>query len=499
MIRAAGRRWIGRLACFFAATLSSAAWQTPMPMMGAGRPVFVEPFTTGDGSAKLRDDVIGELRKLGSVSVASTAASAGLILGGGGEIWVRGYRSLNPRSGTSPSNGTPIYGGYLAVELRDQEGGTIWSYLATPNSAFGDVSKNLAKQIAKHVAEALQHDAAQPSPVPSTQAGTNVPGNSPPSVAVRALKGAGATFPSPLYGKLITNYRRANPNLEITYDATGSEAGIRKLLSGDVDFAGSDSPAAIGQLAPGDEGKYLFFPAAVGAVVPIVNLPGVAGQIAFTPEILAGIYLGRIRKWNDPALAKVNPQVRLPDLDITVMHRSDGSGTSYVWTDYLSATSAEWKAKIGASLNPAWPVGRAANGNEGAAEMVKEIGGSIGYVEFIYALKNHLSFGKVRNQNGEFVAASLGSIGIAAGKAAAMGEDLKVSIVNAPGAGAYPIASFTWLVVPSRDLDGGRREALTGFLKWMTGPGQLQAAALGYLALPRDVVSREEAQLLRTR
>ncbi len=483
---AATRRWIERFACFLAAALLSPAWQSPTPKPGAGKPLFVEPFATAESSARLRDDVVGELHRLGTVTLAHDAASADLILAGGGEVWVRGYRSLNPRSGTSPSNGTPVYGGYLAVELRDRTGGTVWSYLATPSAAYGDVSKNLARQIAKRVAEAMQHDAAPSVPIPSAEAGTS-------------LIGAGATFPYPLYTKWITNYKRASPNVDITYDSIGSEAGIRKLLAGDVDFSGSDSPGAIAQLASSGESKYLFFPAAVGAVVPIVNLPGVASQLAFTPEALAGIYLGNIRKWNDPVLAKANPHVRLPDLDIAVIHRSDGSGTSYVWTDYLSKTNPEWKAKIGASLDPQWPVGKAANGNEGMAGMVKELGGSIGYVEFIYALKNHLSFGKVRNQDGEVVAASLESIGVAAAKASEMGPDLKVSIVNAPGPGAYPISSFTWIVVPAHISDEAKRNALVGFLNWMLGPGQLQAATLGYLALPKDVLPAEQAQVLRIR
>lgn len=474
------------LACLLSVALAASALQQP-----AVRHVYVEPFTTKEGSEKLREEVIAELRKLGppaSVSVVATASAADVVLGGGGEVWVRGYRSLNPRAGESVSNGTPVYGGFLSVELRDLKGETLWSYLATPNATVGDVSKNLATQIAKHVAEALRSpgrlDAAPPVASANLQ---------PEAI----LKGAGATFPYPLYEKWFTNYRRANPRLELTYEPVGSEAGIRGLLAGDIDFAGSDSPDAIRQLAPGEEGKYLFFPSAVGAVVPIVNLPGMTHTIAFTPEVLAGIYLGTIRKWNDPALRRVNPHVRLPDLDIVVVHRTDGSGTSYVWSDYLSKTSAEWKAKIGAGLDPQWPVGKAASGNEGVAELVKELGGSIGYVEFIYALQNHLSYGSVRNKNGEFVAASLESIGAAAGGAAGIGDDLKISIVDASGAGAYPISSFTWLVIPAHIADRARLSALTGFLKWMLGPGQVQAATLGYLGLPRDTIVREEAAVGR--
>lgn len=446
------------------------------------RHLYVEPFTTGEGSEKLRDNVTAELRKLGSVSLASSEADADVILGGGGEVWIRGYRSLNPRSGESPSNGTPLYGGYLSVELRDKSGVTLWSYLVTPNATAGDISKNLATQIAKHVAEAVRQDAAPLSAIPAAH----------PSAI---LRGAGATFPYPLYQKWFTNFRRASPGVELTYDPVGSEAGIRRLLAGEIDFGASDSPEAVTQLAPGKDSGYLFLPSAIGAVVPIVNLPGVAGQIAFTPEILAGIYLGKITKWNDPALRKANPHLALPATDITVVHRSDGSGTSYVWSEFLSKANPEWQAKIGAGLAPEWPTGKAASGNDGVAGLVKEFGGSIGYVEFIYALQHHLSFGKVRNRSGEFLEASLESIEAAARNGAQMGQNLKVSIVDAPGAGVYPISSFTWLVVPAHIPDGAKRSALASFIKWMLGPGQTQAATLGYVRLPKDVIEREESVL----
>jgi phosphate transport system substrate-binding protein len=293
------------------------------------------------------------------------------------------------------------------------------------------------------------------------------------------------------------NYKRENPSVRITYDAVGSGAGVRRLLAGDVDLGASDSPEAIREITPGDEDKYLLFPSVVGAVVPIVNLPGISGDVVFTPEALAGIYLGKIKKWNDPVLMRANRGLRLPDLDIVVVHRSDGSGTSYAWTDYLSKTSPEWKAQVGSRLAPKWPVGRGASGNDGVAKLVKELGGSIGYVEFIYALQDHLNFGKVRNRNGEFVGASLESIAVAASRAVEIGDDFKVSIVDPPGAGAYPIASFTWFVVPAHVEDDAKRNAIAGFLRWMLGPGQRQAAALGYLALPKDIVSKEEEAILR--
>jgi phosphate transport system substrate-binding protein len=353
----------------------------------------------------------------------------------------------------------------------------------TPPAASGDISKDLSTQIVNKLAESLQQGAAvspgSPLPQPST-----------------TLTGAGATFPYPVYAKWFTNYRRENPTLQITYEPTGSETGIRRLLANDVDFGASDSPEAIHELAPQDEGKYLFFPSVAGALVPVVNLPGVS-NIAFTPEALAGIYLGKIKKWNDPILKRANRGLHLPDLDIVVVHRADGSGTSYAWTDYLSRVSPEWKTQVGTSLTPKWPTGREAEGNEGVSSLVKEQIGSIGYVEFIYALQNHLSYGRVQNREGEFVAASLESIAAAVSHSIKIRDDFKVSIADPPGTGAYPISTFTWIVVPAHSGDNDKRIALTSFLQWMLGPGQRQAAALGYLPLPKDVVTKEAAAISR--
>ena len=448
------------------------------------RRIYVEPFTTQAGSEKFREDVIAELRKLSSVSPVSDESSADAILGGGGEIWIKGYRSHNPQLGDAPPNGTPIYSGFLSIELRDKNGETLWSYLATPPAASRDVSNDLSKQIVTKLAESLEQGEAPPR-------------TAAPSQPTTILKGAGATFPYPVYEKWFTNYRRENPALQITYEPIGSEAGVRMLLADNVDFGASDSPEAVHELAPGDGEKYSFFPSVVGAVVPVVNLPGLRGDIAFTPEALAGIYLGKIKKWNDPILARANRGIRLPDLDIVVVHRADGSGTSYAWTDYLSKTSPEWKAQIGTSLAPRWPIGREATGNDGVSKLVKEQSGAIGYVEFIYALQNHLSYGRVRNRNGEFVAASLESIAAAASNSLKISDHFKISIVDAQGAGVYPISSFTWIIVPNRIPDVVKRNALSGFLQWMLGPGQRQAAALGYLPLPKDVVIKEAGAVAR--
>jgi phosphate transport system substrate-binding protein len=448
-----------RTLCAAALALPLLAFQAPEKRL------YVEPFATKSGSEALRGELISELRKLSGVSIVASAEGADETLGGGGEVWIKGYRSLNPRSGPSPSHGSPVYGGYLSVELKDRSGATLWSDLVTP-SGDGDISKDLAKRIAKHLAAAVVHPAEPASALPQPEL---------------RLKGAGATFPYPVYAKWFANYRLA----KIDYDAVGSEAGVKKLLAGEVDFGASDSPDAVRELG-GDPAKYVLFPTVVGAVVPIVNLPGVTGTIQFTPQALAGIYLGKIKKWNDPVLKQANRQVNLPDLDIVVVHRADGSGTSYTFSEFLSAGSAEW---TGSGLAPKWPVGRAAAGNDGVAKLVKEFGGAIGYVEYIYALNNHLSFGKVRNAHGEFVEASLESI------AAAVRSAPGASLTGAPGAGAYPIASFTWLVVPAHIADAAKRAGIEAFLRWMIGPGQAQAAALGYLELPKEVIRRAEASI----
>jgi phosphate ABC transporter phosphate-binding protein len=456
------------------------AWQTgPIP---PGRRIYVEPFATREGSEKFREGIVSELRKMKSVSLAADESSADEILGGGGEVWIKGYRSHNPQLGKVAPNGTPIYTGFLSIELRDKNGQTLWSYLATPPAASGDVSKDLSLLIAKKLNEALEQGEA---PIYSPS----------PSQPTTLLSGAGATFPFPVYEKWFTNYRRENSAVQITYEPIGSAAGVRKLLSNSVDFGASDSPEVIHDLAPGDDDKYLFLPSVVGAVVPVVNLPGVQGDIAFTPEALAGIYLGKIKKWNDPILARSNKNLRLPDLDIVVVHRADGSGTSYAWTDFLSKTNSEWKTEVGTSLTPKWPVGQEANGNDGVSKLVSEQSGSIGYVEFIYALQNHLSYGRVRNRNGEFIAASLESIAAAASRSTKLDHAFKVSIVDAPGAGVYPISSFTWMVIPAHMEDDTKRKALTGFLAWMLGSAQRQAAALGYLPIPKDLVTEEKAAI----
>jgi phosphate transport system substrate-binding protein len=311
--------------------------------------------------------------------------------------------------------------------------------------------------------------------------------------AAGLINGAGATFPFPIYFKWFDEYRKLHPDTQINYQSIGSGGGIRQLQAGTVDFGASDSPMTDEQIAKMAV-KPLHFPTVLGAVVPTYNVPGVSQELKFTPEALAEIFLGTAKKWNAPAIAKANPGVALPANDIVVIHRSDGSGTTFVWTDYLSKVSKPWSSRAGVGTSINWPVGLGAKGNEGVAGQVMQTPNSIGYVELVYAIQNRMSFGAVRNAAGAFVRADLASV-TAAAASTPMPEDFRVSIVNPPGKDAYPISSFTWLLIPSRIPNPAKRAALTGFLTWMLADGQKMTTALSYAPLPQDVVSREKSAI----
>ena len=315
------------------------------------------------------------------------------------------------------------------------------------------------------------------------------------AAAALSLTGAGATFPYPMYSKWFSEYHKLHADIEINYQSIGSGGGIKQVTEGTVDFGATDGPMNDEQLAEFKTKRncdVLHFPTVMGAVVPTYNIPGVAADLNFTPEALAGIFLGKITKWNDPAIASVNSGAKLPNADIVVVHRSDGSGTTFIWVDFLAKVSPEWKEKVGVKTSVNWPVGLGGKGNEGVAGQVKQTENSIGYVELIYAVQNKMSYGKVKNPAGVFVKADLASVtAAAAGAAANMPEDFRVSITNAPGKAAYPISSFTWLLVPNKIQDPAKKKAVTGFLTWMLGPGQAQGEALSYAPLPKAVVAKE--------
>jgi phosphate transport system substrate-binding protein len=315
-----------------------------------------------------------------------------------------------------------------------------------------------------------------------------------PAFAQTTLNGAGATFPYPMYSKWFSEYHKLHPDLEINYQSIGSGGGIRQVLAGTVDFGASDGPMTDEQLAQA-KSKILHVPTVLGADVPAYNIPGVTGELKFTPETLAGIFLGKISSWNDPAIAKDNPGVKFPNAPIIVVHRSDGSGTTYIWVDYLCKVSPEWQSQVGRGTSVRWPVGLGGKGNEGVAGMIRQMQGSIGYIELIYALENKIPYGVVRNSAGNFVKASLESVTAAAASVKSMPADFRVSITNAPGKDAYPISSFTWLLIPAQSKDPAKGKILADFLKWMVGPGQQMTAELAYAPLPANVAEKVKAEI----
>jgi phosphate transport system substrate-binding protein len=308
------------------------------------------------------------------------------------------------------------------------------------------------------------------------------------------INGGGATFPYPMYSKWFNDYK-AKKGVQINYQSKGSGFGVAQITAGTVDFGASDYALTDDQLKEFQSKRgmgVLEFPTVLGAAVPAYNIPGVTATLNFTPEALAGIYLGKITKWNDPELVKPNPSANLPNKDIVVVHRGEGSGTTFIWVDYLSKVSKEWETKVGRGGSVNWPVGLAGQGNEGVAGQVKQTPYSLGYIELTYAIQNKMPFGNVKNAAGEFLQASLASVTAAAAVTAKdMPEDFRVSITNAPGKGVYPISSYTWLLVPEKIADPAKKKVITDFLSWMLKDGQTMTEALSFAQLPKEVVAKE--------
>jgi phosphate transport system substrate-binding protein len=305
------------------------------------------------------------------------------------------------------------------------------------------------------------------------------------------INAGGATFPNPIYSKWFSEYNKMHPNIEINYQSQGSGFGIAQLTARSIDFGASDMPMTDEQLQKAGF-KILHFPTVLGAVVPTYNVPGVTVPLKFTQKALAGIYLGTITKWNDPEIAKPNAGVKLPAEDIVVVHRSEGSGTTFIWTDFLSKVSEDWKNKVSKGTTVNWPVGLGGKGNEGVTGVVKQTPNSIGYVELIFALQNNIAYGDVQNSSGAFVRANLASVSeAAAGAAKDMPADFRVSITNAPGKNAYPIASFTWMLIPAQIQDASKRDVIKGFLRWMMSDAQQFCETLSYSKLPVPIVAKE--------
>lgn len=301
------------------------------------------------------------------------------------------------------------------------------------------------------------------------------------------INGAGATFPNPIYSKWFSEYSQQHSNVHINYQPIGSGGGIRQVTDGTVDFGASDVTMTDEQLAQAKV-KVVALPTVLGAVVPVYNLPGVNKPLNFSGDVIADIYLGKISKWNDPRLAKDNPGVSLPDKAILPVYRSDGSGTTFIFTDFLAKVSPDWNSKVGKGASIKWPTGIGQKGNEGIAGMVRQAPNSIGYVELIYAIQNKMEFGAVRNSAGKFLRASTAGVtAAAAGAAKNMPPDYRISITNAPGPDSYPISSFTWLLIPTHSADPAKAKVLADFMGWMLDHGQSEAAALSYAPLPKQV------------
>lgn len=440
---------------------------------------------TDRGSIATRDRVVQKLKASGAVQFVPDAAQADAILHGNATVWLSGYVSTSPRSNGAEQ---PIYRGYASEEVTGKDGRTLWSYLVTPRRVeWTNITDDLGDQLAQALLSALgKKDARE-----NIWAAGNDTGLGHSSANMVVLQGAGATFPAPIYQKWFDTFTRGRPDVQIQYAAVGSGEGIRRLLAGQTDFGASDMPLSAEELKAPKE-KLLQIATVLGAVVPIYHVTGAPEGLNFTGEVLAGIFLGKIQRWNAPEIRAINKHAHLPDEPIVVIHRSDGSGTTFAWTDYLSKVSTEWKSSVGGGTEVKWPAGSGAEHNEGVAEAVRKTRNSIGYVEFIYALQHELEYAAVRNAAGEYVKADLDSMQAAAKTAAIPASSgFGVSITNASGKHTYPIATFTWLLLPLEGLDAAKRAALRDLLRWILMAGQKQCEGLGYAPLPVEFANRE--------
>jgi len=440
--------------------------------LGTVRTVFIAPVA-GNNSAAIGKRLTELLEHSGSLHVVSDPKTADAVLHATASIWVSGTVSANLRSNSARDVN---YQGHLSAELISRDRQTLWSYMVTPRTFRStSITDDLVDQLAARLVAAIRSGIPYPT-APNAVLNTA-------SVTIQA---AGSTLPAPLYLKWFESYAQTRSGTVILYDPIGSEAGIERLKAGSIDFAGSDVP-------PSGSADFLHFPTVLGGVVPIYNLPSLNGRtLNLTPQALAGIYSGSIRKWNDPLIRETNRGLHLPGADIAVIHRTEGSGTTYIWSSYLSEVSPDWKSRYGAAPVIEWPLGTGAEGSEGVARLVQQTPNSIGYVELIYAIQDQISYAAVRNPAGQFVKASLDTILAAVSDAApSQSGDASLSILNAPGRNAYPISAFTWILLPAHSSDARKREAILQFLQWMLTSGQKQCEALGYGPLPRRVVSRE--------
>ena len=460
----------------------------PIRPQNAERSSQVKRIALGwEGTGKLplliRDHVIQRLKTSSAVQLVADPSQADAVLHATARVWIAGYVSSSPRS---KSNQQPSYQGFASAELTGKGGKTLWSILVTPRTVgWKSITDDLSDQLVRAFLETI---ANKDSGEKSSASGTATRETTPPAPTV--LDGAGATFPAPIYQKWFESFERTHHEIRVRYDAVGSGEGIDRFLAGKTDFGASDMPLSDKQLGPA-AAKTLHFATVLGAVVLIYNVESAPAGLNLSPEVLTGIFLGKIRRWSAPEIHAINKGAHLPDQEIVVVHRSDGSGTTYALTDYLSKVNQEWRSAMGSGTAVNWPVGVGAERNEGVADTVRKTPNSIGYVEFIYALQHELNFAAVRNAAGDYVKADLDSVTAAGKSAGTGGGDFRVSITNAPGKHVYPISTFTWLLVPADIREPAKKAALRELLRWMLTAGQKQSSSLGYAPLPANVASRQ--------
>ena len=473
------RSLVSSLGTFFVVGLAvfAAAQAQTADRLSQVRKLYVGSLGHDRGAAEVRSRLVRRLRRSSMIQIVGSVREADAVAKGTGRIWTTGHASLDPHvRGLTQST----FEGFLSLEVIGKDNETLWSFLVTPSAfSWNDVPDDLASQLVKQLlADIRKQDRTQAPSASDTRA-----------IGRASLKGAGATFPAPLYRSWFEAFEQSHPDVRISYDAVGSGEGIGRLKEKQVDFAASEMPLSDEELSTVPH-RLMQLPVVLGAVVPIYHVENLRQDIHFTPETLAAIYLGKIKKWNDPQIKLANRGVTLPDADIVVIHRSDGSGTTFVWSDYLSKVSPEWKNSVGTGVTVSWPVGVGADYSEGVAAAVQHTANSIGYVEFIYAIQHELKFAAVKNAAGQFVRAGIASVKAASMSAGLPNSSFAISITDAPGKNAYPIATYTWLLLPEQSDTQAQRAALLELLQWMLSSGQKRCSALGYAALPGDIAQR---------
>jgi phosphate ABC transporter phosphate-binding protein len=454
------------------------AWGQRASALSQVKTIYMQDFEGGEGAALLHDGLVQRLSRT-RFQVVPSRDAADAFLKGTGHVWIRAYISTNVR--TPQRDRRAVYGGYLSLELVGAHGEPLWSWLVTPGKLTWN---NIADDLAGHAAKKLLEDVE--SAPQATVSASSLPGS---ALSNSTLNGAGATFPAPLYKMWFEEFEESHRRVHISYAPVGSGLGIENLAAGQLDFAGSDVAAEL-LIRPEDSSRLRAVPTVLGAVVPIYNLPGSITDLHLTGEALADIYLGRVTRWSDPEIRKSNRDLDLPDVPISVVHRSDSSGTTWVWSDFLATMSPAWSSSVSRGTSLHWPVGTGAEHNEGVAALVKNTPNSIGYVELTYAIQNQLAFAAVRNRAGDYIHADLDNVEEAAKLADGPGA-LPRSLINAPGKSAYPIVSFTWLVFPIQARDSATRESLMDLLRWILTSGQKSCSALGYAPLPREITEQQ--------